>query len=159
MPLTPAEIDKIGKSTIDFYRKNPPVDQINVERPLLDILLPKAKPIVGGKEYIVENLFVSNGANGQYWSGNSKVTYNTRNPNELAKYRWCNFHDGFTINEDELTRNGITVTDDKGKSTASRGEVVQLTNMLTAQFTALDEGGKDFMHASLWLGASPAGPG
>lgn len=154
MPLTAAEIDKIGKTTIDFYRKNKPVDQINVERPLLDVLLPKAKPIVGGKEYIVDNIFKANGSNGQYWSGNSRVTYNTRDPNELVKYRWCNFHDGFTINEDELTRNGIKVTDDKGKSTATRGEVVQLTNMLQSQFMALDEGAKDFIHASLWLDGS-----
>lgn len=154
MPLTAAEIDKIGKTTIDFYRKNKPVDQINVERPLFDLLLPKAKPIVGGKEYIVDNIFKSNGGNGQYWSGNSKVTYNTRDPNELVKYRWCNFHDGFTVNEDELTRNGIKVTDDKGKSTATRGEVVALTNMLESYFKALDEGAKDFIHASLWLDGS-----
>lgn len=154
MPLTAAEIDKIGKTTIDHFRKNKPVDQINVERPLLDVLMPKAKPILGGKEYIVDNIFVSNGGNGQYWSGNSKVTYNTRSPNELVKYRWANFHDGFTINEDELTRNGIKVTDDHGKSTATRGEVFALTNMLESQFKALDEGAKDFIHASLWLDGS-----
>jgi hypothetical protein len=156
MPLTPQEIDKIGKTTIDYYRRNKPKDQINVERPLLDILLPRAKPIVGGKEFISENIFVSNGANGQYWAGNSKVTYNTRNPNELAKYSWANFHDGFTINEDELTRNGIKVVDDKGKTTATRSEVVQLTNMLESQFKALDEGAKDFIHAALWLDGTQA---
>lgn len=154
MPLNALEIEKISKVAIDHYRKNPPVDQINVERPLLDILLPKAKPILGGKEYIVDNIYVSNGGNGQYWSGNSKVTYNTRNPNELVKARWCNFHDGFTLNEDELKRAGITVNDDKGKSTATTGEVVQLTNMLESQFKALDEGAKDFIHASLWLDGS-----
>lgn len=151
MPLTSAEIEKIGKTTIDFYRKNKPEDQINVERPLLDVLLPKAKDIVGGKEYINENLFIANGSNGQYWSGNSRVTYNTRNPNELARYRWANFHDGFTINEDELTRNGIVVQDDSGKSTATRGEAVQLANMLENHMKALDEGAKDFLHAALWL--------
>jgi len=154
MPLTPQEIDKIGKTAIDFYRKNPPVDQINVERPLLDVLLPKAKPIEGGKEYIVDNIFVSNGANGQYWSGNSTVTYNTRSPNELAKYRWANFHDGLTLNEDELTRNGIVVSDDTGKSTATRGEAVRLANLMTSQFMALEEGAKDFIHAALWFDGS-----
>lgn len=154
MPLNAGEIEKISKVAIDHYRKNPPVDQINVERPLLDALLPKAKPIPGGKEYIVDNIFVANGANGQYWSGNSVVTYNTRSPNELVKYRWANFHDGFTLNEDELKRAGITVNDDKGKSTATTGEVLALTNMLESQFKALDNGAQDFIHASLWLDGS-----
>ncbi|MBA3588199.1 phage major capsid protein [Methylibium sp.] len=154
MPLNALEIEKISKVAIDHYRKNPPVDQINVERPLLDLLVKKARPIPGGKEYIVDNIYVANGGNGQYWSGNSKVTYNTRNPNELVKYRWANFHDGFTINEDELKRAGITVNDDKGKSTATSGEALALTNMLESQFKALDEGAKDFVHASLWLDGS-----
>lgn len=154
MPLNSAEIEKISKVAIDHYRKGAPVDQVNVDRPLLDILLPKAKPIIGGKEYIVDNIYVANGGNGQYWSGNAKVTYNTRNPNELVKFRWCNFHDGFTLNEDELNRAGIKVNDDKGKSTATRGEAVMLTNMLESQFKALDEGAKDFIHASLWLDGS-----
>lgn len=151
MPLNALEIERISKVAIDYYRKNKPIDQVNVDRPLLDLLLPKARPILGGKEYMTENLFISNQSNGQYWAGNSRVTYNTRNPNELAKFRWCNFHDGFTINEDELKRAGITVNDDKGKSTATTGEAVMLTNMLESQFMALDEGAKDFIHASLWL--------
>ena len=156
MPMTPLEIDKVGKTTIDFYRKNTPKDQVNVERPLLDTLLPKAKPLEGGKEYLNENIYVSNGANGQFWSGNAKVTYNTREPNELAKYQWMNHHDGFTVNEDELMRNGIKVLDDKGKSTTTRNELVQLTNMLTSKFKALDEGSLDFIHKSLWLDGTQA---
>jgi hypothetical protein len=154
MPLNALEIEKISKTAIDFNRKKKPVDQINVDRPLLDKLLPRAKDIVGGKEYITENIFVKNDGNGQYWSGNGRVTYNQRSPNELAKYRWSNFHDGFTLNEDELFRNGIEVNDDKGKSTATQGEAVQLTNMLESQMKALDEGAKDFIHASLWLDGS-----
>lgn len=154
MPLNALEIERISKVAIDFNRKNKPVDQVNVDRPLLDLLMPKAKDIVGGKEYITENIFTANGSNGQYWSGNSKVTYNTRNPNELAKFRWANFHDGFTLNEDELTRAGIKVNDDKGKSTATKSEAVILTNMIDSQFKALEEGAKDFIHASLWLDGS-----
>lgn len=154
MPLNALEIERISKVAIDFNRKNRPVDQVNVDRPLLDLLLPKAKDIVGGKEYITTNIFTANGSNGQYWSGNSKVTYNTRNPNELAKFRWGNFHDGFTLNEDELKHAGITVNDDKGKSTATKGEAVILTNMIESQFKALEEGAKDFIHAALWLDGS-----
>lgn len=154
MPLNATEIAKIGKVAITHYGKNKPIDQINVERPLLDVLLPKAKDLVGGVDGFTLNLFKSNDANGQYYSGNGRVTYNSRSPNELAKYDWANFHDGFVLNEDELFRAGIAVNDDNGKSTATKGEVVQLTNMLESQFMALEEGAKDFHHAALWLDGS-----
>lgn len=154
MPLNSTEIAKISKVAITHHDKAKPVDQINVERPLFDALVPKAKALVGGVDGFTLNLFKSNDANGQYYSGNSKVTYNSRNPNEVAKFDWANFHDGFVLNEDELFRAGIAVNDDIGKSTATEGEVVQLTNMLESQFMALDEGAKDFIHAALWLDGS-----
>lgn len=154
MPLNAAEIAKIGKVAITAFGKNKPIDQINVDRPLLDALLPKAKGLVGGVDGFTLNLYKSNDANGQYWSGNGRVSYNSRSPNELAKFDWANFHDGFVLNEDELFRAGIAVNDDIGKSTATKGEVVQLTNMLESQFMALEEGAKDFHHAALWLDGS-----
>jgi len=154
MALNAAEIAKIGKVAITHYGKNKPIDQINVERPLLDALLPKAKDLVGGVDGFTINVYKSNDANGQYYSGNGKVTYNSRSPNELAKFNWANFHDGFVLNEDELFRGGIAINDDIGKSTATKGEVVQLTNMLESNFMALEEGAKDFHHAALWLDGS-----
>ncbi len=46
-------------------------------------------------------------------SGNGRVTYNTRNPNEIVKFRYTNSHDGFTLNEDELQRAGIEINDER----------------------------------------------
>lgn len=154
MALNATEIAKIGKVAITAYGKNKPVDQINVERPLLDALLPKAKDIVGGVDGFTINVYKSNDANGQLWSGNGRVTYNSRNPNDMAKFDWMNHHDGFVLNEDELKRAGITVTDDTGKSTATKGEAVALTNMILSHHTALQEGVKDHIHALLWLDGS-----
>lgn len=154
MALNATEIAKIGKVAITHYGKNKPIDQINVERPLLDALLPKAKDLIGGVDGFTLNVFKSNDANGQYYAGNSKVTYNSRSPNEVAKFNWANFHDGFVLNEDELFRGGISINDDIGKSTATKGEVVQLTNMLESNFMALEEGAKDFHHSALWLDGS-----
>ena len=154
MALNATEIARIGRTTITAWGKNNPVDQINVDRPLLDILLPKAKPIVGGLDGFTYNVYKSNDAAGQYWSGNGKVSYNSRDPNAVAKYDWSNYHDGLVLNEDELFRNGIAVTDDVGKSTATKGEVVQLTSMLKSNMMALEEGAKDFVHAALWLDGS-----
>lgn len=154
MALNATEIAKIGKVAITAYGRNKPTDQINVERPLLDALVPKAKDIVGGVDGFTVNIFKSNDANGQLWSGNGKVNYNSRNPNEIAKYDWMNHHDGFVLNEDELKRAGITISDDLGKSTALKGEAVALTNMIMSHHMALQEGVKDHIHALLWLDGS-----
>lgn len=154
MALNATEIAKIGKVAITAYGKNKPVDQINVERPLLDALLPKAKDITGGIDGFTINIHKANDANGQLWSGNGRVTYNTRNPNDFSKWDWMNHHDGFVLNEDELKRAGITINDDVGKSTATKGEAVQLTNMILSNHMALQEGVKDHINALLWLDGS-----
>ena len=151
MPLNSVEIERIGKAAIDHNRRNKPIDQINVERPLLDLLLKNPKDLIGGKDFIVSQLYIGNGGNGQYWAGNTRVSYNTRSPDEQAKFRYTNFHDGFTLNEDELFRAGIKVNDDKGKSTSSENEIVALANYMETRMKALNEGAKDFMHAAVWL--------
>jgi hypothetical protein len=115
------------------------------------VLVPRAKDIVGGVDGFDINVFKSNDANAQLWSGNAKVTYNSRSPNERAKYDWQNLHDGFVLNEDELKRAGITVNDDNGKSMATASEAVALTDMVVSQFMALEEGFKDAVHKLLWL--------
>lgn len=150
MPLNATELARVAKTTITAFGKNKPVDQINVMRPLLDIMLPRAKDIIGGLDGYTLNIHKSNDASGQLYSGNSKVTYNVRNPNELSKWDWMNHHDGFVISEDELMRNGIQVNDDIGKSTATPGEVVQLSNLIQSQFMALEEGVKDNIHKLMW---------
>ena len=156
MPLNAGEITKIAQTTITAYGKNKPVDQVNVERPLLDILLPKAKELTGGLDGYTINIYKGNDDNGQYWAGNSKVNYNVRDPNRRAIFNHTNIHHGFTINEDELFRNGIQINEDNVKSSKTYSEVVQLTNMLESQFMALEEGAKDFLHAALWLDGSQA---
>ena len=151
MPLNSLELQSIGKSAIDHYRKNAAVDQINVERPLLTLLEDKAKDLVGGQEFVVSQIFTNNGASGQNYSGNGRVTYNTRNPTEQAKFRFTNSHDGFTVNEDSLFRSGIQVTDDIGKSLATRGEVVAMGKYMGDRLKALDEGFKEYLNAMVWL--------
>lgn len=150
MPLNSAELARIAKTTITAFGKNRPVDQINVERPLLDAMMPKAKDIIGGKDGFTINIFKSNGANGQVYSGNANVTYNSREPNEIATWNWMNHHDGFVLNKDELLRNGIVVRDDIGKTTATVGEVVQLSSLIQSNFMALEEGVKDHIHKLIW---------
>lgn len=129
MPVTPAMLSEASKSSLDHYLKNTPIDQIQVDRPLLKRLQAKKKTFPGAKEYIVEQLRARYNSNFQWYSGDDEVDYNKRDSLEQAKFRWSSCHDGYSINEDECTRNGIVLTDD-GSSKPSKAEAVQLTHLL-----------------------------
>jgi hypothetical protein len=139
MPFNSEQLAYAGKAAIDFFLKNDPIDQINVERPLIKKLMSGKQPYVGGLQYVVEQLRYSNDSNFQSYFGDSQVSYNRKRTLTQAKYAWGAFHDGFGLNEDELAQNGITMTDDKN-AVASDAEVVQLTNLLNENMETLKLG-------------------
>jgi hypothetical protein len=139
MPFNSEQLAYAGKAAIDFFLKNDPIDQINVERPLIKKLMAGKQPYVGGLQYVVEQLRYSNDSNFQSYFGDSTVSYNRKRTLAQAKYAWGAFHDGFGLNEDELTQNGINMTDDKN-AVASDAEVVQLTNLLNENMETLKLG-------------------
>jgi len=129
MPFTTEQLAYAGNAAINYFLKNDPIDQININRPLLKMLMKDKKPYAGGLQYVVEQLRYSNDSNFQSYYGDTQVTYNRKRTLQQAKYTWGAFHDGFGLNEDELAQNGIIMTDDKS-STPSDAEKVQLTNLL-----------------------------
>ncbi len=129
MPFTTEQLAYAGQAAINYFLKNDPIDQINVNRPLIKKLMEGKKPYVGGLQYVVEQLRYSNDSNFQSYFGDTQVTYNRKRTLQQAKYTWGSFHDGFGLNEDELAQNGIVMTDDKSSS-ATDAEKVQLTNLL-----------------------------
>src|ERR1700688_2142465 len=129
MPFTSEQLAYAGTAAINYFLRNDPIDQVNVARPLIKKLMEEKKPYVGGLQYIVEQLRYSNDSNFQSYFGDTQVTYNRKRTLQQAKYTWGSFHDGFGLNEDELTQNGIVMTDDKN-SVPSDAEKVQLTNLL-----------------------------
>lgn len=138
MPFTAQEIQDAGKLGLDYFLANKPVDQVDMQRPLLKALQAKKKEAPGGKEYIVEQLQVRYGSNFQWYSGSSVVTYNRRQTIEQASYKWRSCHDGLAIDEDRLMQNGIIVVDDASKArTASGAEKLQLSNLMETQSEAL----------------------
>jgi hypothetical protein len=139
MPFNSEQIAYAGKAAIDFFLKNDPIDQINVERPLIKKLMSGKQPYGGGLQYVVEQLRYSNDSNFQSYFGDSQVSYNRKRTLAQAKYAWGAFHDGFGLNEDELAQNGIIMTDDKN-AVASDAEVVQLTNLLNENMETLKLG-------------------
>lgn len=139
MPFTPEQLQYAGNAAINFFLKNEPVDQINIHRPWIKKLMEGKKPYVGGLQYVVEQLRYSNDSNFQSYFGDTQVTYNRKRTLQQAKYTWGSFHDGFGLNEDELTQNGIVMTEDKS-STPSEAEKVQLTNLLSENMETLKLG-------------------
>lgn len=129
MPFTTEQLAYAGKASIDYFLKNDPIDQINVERPLIKKLMAGKSDYSGGLQYVVEQLRFSNDSNFQGYFGDSQVTYNRKRTLQQAKFAYGNWHDGFGLNEDELRQNGIRVSEDMGTS-ASADEKVNLTNLL-----------------------------
>jgi len=148
MPFTSQEITDAGKIGLDFYLKNEPIDQIGVERPVLKYLSGKKMSAPGGKQYIVEQLRVRYQSNFQWFNGSQVVTYNRRQSIEQANYQWRAAHDGFSLDEDRLIQNGISVNDDGPGGNASKAERLQLTNLLKEQSEILRLGFQEkFSHA------------
>lgn len=148
MPFNTEQLTYGAKAVIDLYLKNKPVDQINTARPLIDILMKGKKEYVGGLQYVVEQLRTSNASNFQSYFGDSQVTYNRKRTLDQAKFSWGSFHDGFGLNEDELTQNGISMTDDKN-SVPTDAEKVQLTNLLEENTETLRLGFQEGMDLML----------
>jgi hypothetical protein len=139
MAFTTEQLAYAGRAVINWYLKNDPIDQVNVNRPLYKWFIKDKKSFGGGLQYVVEQLRYSNDSNFQAYFGDSQVTYNRKRTLQQAKFTWGAFHDGFGLNEDELAQNGIIMTEDKA-STPSDAEKVQLTNLLTENSETLKLG-------------------
>ena len=150
MPFTSEEIQTAGKTALDYYLKNKPIDQVGTERPLLKKLTTVKKAFPGAKQYIVEQLRKSYGSNFQWFNGSEVVTYNKRKNIEQASFAWHSAHDGFALDEDRLIQNGITLIEGKGGK-ATGAEVMQLTNLLEEETEALRMGFEEKFDQALHL--------
>lgn len=138
MPFTAGQIAIGANYSLETYRRNNPIDQINIERPFLKWLLDRKKPVIFGNGFHNEAVFVNNNSNYQNYFGADVVTYNERDPVRQAKFSYANYHDGFWFDEDRLAANGIILTDDR-QATATGAEKIQLVNLLDVSYTALKE--------------------
>lgn len=139
MSFNSEQLAYAGNHVINFFLKNDPVDNYNIDRPLIRKLMSGKQDYAGGLQYVVQQLRYQNDSNFQSYFGDSQVTYNRKRTLQQAKYVWGSFHDGFGLNEDELTQNGITMTDDRN-AVPSDAEKVQLTNLLEENMETLKLG-------------------
>jgi hypothetical protein len=154
MPFTSQEITDAGKIGLDLYMKNKPIDQIAVERPWLKKLNGAKVSAPGAKQYIVEQLRVRYQSNFQWFNGAQVVTYNRRQSIEQAQYPWRSAHDGFSLDEDRLIQNGITVDDSGPGGKATDAELIMLTNLLEEQSEILKLGFQEKFSMALHMDGS-----
>lgn len=153
MPISAAQLALGVNYQLEAYSKDDPIDQIGQERPLLNWLLSKKKVTGGGNEYFNEKVRKSYDSNYQNYRDDQQVSYNRRDTVRLAKFPWASFHDGFGLNEDELARNGIILTDDS-EAQMTDAEEVQIVNLLEENFTALKEGAQENFDLEVHLDGS-----
>lgn len=134
MPITPADLQALGKSSLDDYMRNAPVDQIGVDTPLLKQLMKRRKLFLGAKQNVVVQLRKSYDSNFAWAYGESPVSFNKRDTLSQAAFPWRRAVDGFYIAHDTLFSNGIKVREGKaGAYKLEQEEKVQLTNLLQEQ--------------------------
>lgn len=138
--FTSGELTQLGYIALDHYMKNNPIDQIGTERPLLRKLTSMKRSFPGGKENIVEQIRTDYGENLQWTFGDDTVSYNRRDTVRQVEFPWGGWHDGFSLNEDLLFANGITVTDRNargGGTTNAGADMAQLTNLFQENIEVL----------------------
>ena len=157
MAFTADQLAYAGQLALDFYVKNrPPVDQINIAHPMLSLLERSKMDFDGGKQYIVHQIYKSNDDNSQWFGSDDQVTYNNRRNVTQASFLWSNVHNGYSLTEEQLLANGISVTDDM-KATPTNAEKVQLSNLLEVNNKALMDGHDRFLEYQLFLDGTQSG--
>ena len=131
------ELTQLGYIALDHYLRNKPIDEIARERPLLSKLMAGKKSFPGGKQFISEQVRKSYDSNFQWYWGDEDVSYNRKDTVMQTQFPWAGCHDGFSLNEDILLANGITVTDNAGPSTNAGANLLQLTNLFEENIETL----------------------
>lgn len=150
MSFSPSELSIAAEACLDFYLKGKALDQVDQMRPLLTKLTANQKEIPGGKQYVIENLRYQNQSNFQWYRGAKTVTYNKRQLVKQAKFEWGGWHDGFSLDEDQMLQNGIDIKEGETKQ-VSEGDKVQLANLMQEHSEALKVGSDEKYDQALHL--------
>ena len=152
MSITADELARAGKAGLDYFLKNNPIDQVDMQKPFLKAMQAKKKKYPGGKKYVVEQLRTNYGSSGQWFDSVDTLGYSNRDSLAQSQFPWYEFHDGMMINEAELVANGIKM-DDSGKGgNITDAEKIQLTDKLQEIMAVLKLGAQDRFSRDIQLG-------
>ncbi len=141
MPISSADLQIAGKTSLDLYLKNEPISQIAVDTPLLKKLMGKRKHFGGAKQNIVVNIRKSHDSNFAWAYGEDPVSFNKRDTVENVAFPWRRAVDGFYIAHDTLFANGIKVKEGASKEyRLDASEKIQLVDLMKEQMEAFRTG-------------------
>jgi len=139
MPLTTAQLLLGANRQMESYATNDPIDQFSRDRPFAAWLIANRQDSVFGNGIFNEKVRISNDSNYQNYTGDDQVTYNRKDTVRKAPFQHYEAHDGFTLNETELSNNGIILTDDRN-AVMTEAERIQIVNLLDENWSALKDG-------------------
>jgi len=154
VPFTPAEIENVANSTINYHMDLGKVlSQAVQDKPLLDAMTKAEKEFPGGTGDITVRVKGIYSTTIQGFSGDDTVSYGNPTNIRTARYPWKLIHSGISFTMDELLRAGISVTDTmQGKSTVqhSDAELIQLVNLIEDKIEDMNEGTDRGMNLMYW---------
>ncbi|WP_319496000.1 phage major capsid protein [uncultured Cohaesibacter sp.] len=166
MPISANVIQYVADSATDYYlNKGEALQQAMQARPLVAIMERKAKEFPSGKAGLSFAIQGARGANGvgdpagggtasatlKGYEGDDTVEF--YNPNEMNRvaYDWKEHHIGLSVTHTELKQDGITVTDEAGKTAEKGGrEATALVNLWENKLFDFGERYADSLNLLLW---------
>lgn len=154
MPFTPAEVENIANSTLNFHLDRGKVNSQAIQnKPLYEAMTKAEEEFPGGTGNITVRVKGIYSTTIQGFSGDDTVTYGNPANIRVATYPWKLIHSGISFTMDELLRAGISVTDSmQGKSTTqhSDNELIQLVNLIKDKMEDMQEGTERGMNLMFW---------
>ena len=139
MPITTAQLLQGANYQLESYATNDPVDQFTADRPFANWLIANKTESVFGNGIFNEKVRISNDSNYQNYTGDDQVSYNRKDTVRKAPFQHYEAHDGFTLNETELSDNGIILTDDRN-AVMTDAEKIQIVDKLKEGWASLKDG-------------------
>jgi hypothetical protein len=139
MPINAQQLAAGANYTLNTYAANDPIDQFTMERPFSDWLIANKAESSFGNGIYNEKVRITNDSNYQNYTRDDTVSYNRKDTVRMAPFQHYEAHDGFSLNETDLSDNGIILTDDRN-AVATDAESIQIVNKLTEGWSTLKDG-------------------
>lgn len=140
MPISANQLAAGANTQMQEYAANDPIDQFSSSRPFTQWLIANKKEVTYGNGIFNEKVRVTNDSNYQNYTGDDQVDFNRKSTTKLAPFYHYEAHDGFALNETELSDNGITLVGENSNATPSENEKVQIVSLLKEGFLTLKDG-------------------
>lgn len=153
MAINAAQLAAAGTRAFQTIMAGDPVDQIDKNRPFMAWLLANKKESTFLAGVYNEKVRYGHDSNYQRYTGDDQVTYNRRNTVRAAPFLHYEVHDGFSLNETELTDNGITLTPSM-EAVPTGDEKSRIVNLIKENSEVLKIGLKENLDVDFHLDGS-----